>query len=34
VVALGAFKLRNGAPVIVNNEIKLAPSQTPNPQNR
>jgi membrane fusion protein (multidrug efflux system) len=34
VVALGAFKLRNGAPVFVNNEIQLSPSQTPNPQNR
>jgi membrane fusion protein (multidrug efflux system) len=34
VVTLGAFKLRNGAPVFVNNEIQLKPSQTPNPQNR
>jgi membrane fusion protein (multidrug efflux system) len=34
VVVLGAFKLRNGAPVVVNNEIQLQPSQTPNPQNR
>lgn len=34
VVSLGAFKLRNGAPVFVNNEIQLSPSQTPNPQNR
>ena len=34
VVALGAFKLRNGAPVVVNNEIQLSPSQTPTPQNR
>jgi membrane fusion protein (multidrug efflux system) len=34
VVMLGAFKLRNGAPVVVNNEIQLAPSLTPNPQNR
>ena len=34
VVILGAFKLRNGAPVMVNNDIKLNPSQTPNPQNR
>jgi membrane fusion protein (multidrug efflux system) len=34
VVTLGAFKLRNGAPVFVNNEIKLDPSQNPNPQNR
>ncbi|HVY37805.1 MAG TPA: efflux RND transporter periplasmic adaptor subunit [Polyangia bacterium] len=34
VVTLGAFKLRNGAPVIVNNEIKLSPSQTPVPENR
>jgi membrane fusion protein (multidrug efflux system) len=34
VVTLGAFKLRNGAPVVVNNEIQLSPSQTPTPQNR
>jgi membrane fusion protein (multidrug efflux system) len=34
VVTLGAFKLRNGAPVFVNNEIQLQPSQTPSPQNR
>jgi membrane fusion protein (multidrug efflux system) len=34
VVVLGAFKLRNGASVFVNNEIQLSPSQTPNPQNR
>ncbi len=34
VVALGAFKLRNGVPVVVNNEIQLSPSQTPHPQNR
>jgi membrane fusion protein, multidrug efflux system len=34
VVVLGAFKLRNGAPLIVNNEIQLPASQTPNPQNR
>ena len=34
VVVLGAFKLRNGAPVLVNNEIQLPSSQTPNPQNR
>jgi len=34
VVVLGAFKLRNGAPLIVNNEIQLPSSQTPNPENR
>lgn len=34
VVVLGAFKLRNGAPIFVNNEIQLAPSQTPTPPNR
>jgi membrane fusion protein (multidrug efflux system) len=34
VVTLGAFKLRNGAGVVVNNEIQLSASQTPNPQNR
>ena len=34
VVMLGAFKLRNGAPVMVNNQNQLSPSQTPTPQNR
>jgi membrane fusion protein (multidrug efflux system) len=34
VVMLGAFKLRNGAPIFVNNEIQLAPSQKPTPPNR
>jgi membrane fusion protein (multidrug efflux system) len=34
VVVLGAFKLRNGAPVMVNNETKLSPSQHPTPPNR
>jgi hypothetical protein len=33
VVTQGAFKLRNGAPVIVNNQVKLSPSQTPQPEN-
>jgi membrane fusion protein, multidrug efflux system len=34
VVTQGAFKLRNGAPIMVNNQIKLKPSLTPNPENR
>jgi membrane fusion protein (multidrug efflux system) len=34
IVMLGAFKLRNGAPVMVNNQTTLSPSQTPTPQNR
>ena len=34
VVMLGAFKLRNGAPVMVNNQTTLSPSLTPTPQNR
>jgi membrane fusion protein (multidrug efflux system) len=34
VVSQGAFKLRNGAPVVVNNQVKLSPSQTPRPENR
>lgn len=34
VVVLGAFKLRNGAPIMVNNQLKLPASQTPHPQNR
>ncbi|HEX9297256.1 MAG TPA: efflux RND transporter periplasmic adaptor subunit [Polyangiaceae bacterium] len=34
VVTAGAFKLRNGAGVIVNNEIKLDPQLAPRPENR
>ena len=34
VVTQGAFKLRNGAPVMVNNQLKLAPSLAPKPENR
>jgi membrane fusion protein (multidrug efflux system) len=34
VVMLGAFKLRNGAPVMVNNQVTLLPSQAPTPPNR
>lgn len=34
VVMLGAFKLRNGAPVMVNNQTTISPSQNPTPQNR
>ena len=33
VVTLGGFKLRNGAPIMVNNQVKLSPSQTPKPEN-
>ncbi|MDX2022840.1 MAG: efflux RND transporter periplasmic adaptor subunit [Deltaproteobacteria bacterium] len=34
VVTQGAFKLRNGAPVAVNNSVKLTPSLDPHPINR
>jgi membrane fusion protein (multidrug efflux system) len=34
VVTQGAFKLRNGAPVMVNNQVQLTPSLTPRPENR
>jgi membrane fusion protein, multidrug efflux system len=34
VVTQGTFKLRNGAPVMVNNQVKLTPSLTPRPENR
>jgi membrane fusion protein, multidrug efflux system len=34
VVTQGAFKLRNGVPVMVNNQLKLKPSLTPRPENR
>ncbi|HEY8079394.1 MAG TPA: efflux RND transporter periplasmic adaptor subunit, partial [Labilithrix sp.] len=33
-VATGAFKLRNGSPVVVDNTKTLAPSTTPRPENR
>jgi membrane fusion protein (multidrug efflux system) len=33
VVTQGAFKLRNGAPIMINNQVKLSPSQTPRPEN-
>lgn len=34
VVTAGAFKLRNGAPVMVNDSVKLNPSTNPNVENR
>jgi membrane fusion protein (multidrug efflux system) len=34
VVSGGAFKLRNGMPVVVNNEVQPRPELTPNPPNR
>jgi membrane fusion protein (multidrug efflux system) len=34
VVTAGAFKLRNGAPVIVDNRVKTEPSLHPQPENR
>jgi membrane fusion protein (multidrug efflux system) len=34
VVTQGAFKLRNGAPVVVNNQLKLKPELVPRPENR
>jgi membrane fusion protein (multidrug efflux system) len=34
VVAQGAFKLRNGAPVMVNNSVKVEPQLAPRPENR
>lgn len=34
VVTQGGFKLRNGAPIMVNNKVELPPSQTPRPENR
>jgi membrane fusion protein (multidrug efflux system) len=33
VVSLGGFKLRNGAPIMVNNQVKLSPSEAPKPEN-
>jgi membrane fusion protein (multidrug efflux system) len=34
VVAAGAFKLRNGVPIAVNNQVKLDPKLAPHPENR
>lgn len=34
IVSAGAFKLRNGAPVIVDNSVKLKPELAPTPENR
>jgi membrane fusion protein, multidrug efflux system len=34
VVSVGAFKLRNGLPVVINNDVKLDPSLAPRLENR
>jgi membrane fusion protein, multidrug efflux system len=34
VVTAGAFKLRNGMPVVVKNEVKVEPQLDPHPENR
>jgi len=34
IVAQGAFKLRNSAPVRVNNSVKVEPQLAPRPENR
>jgi len=34
VVATGAFKLRNGSPIAINNEVAINPQLAPRPQNR
>jgi len=34
IVAQGAFKLRNGAPVTINNSVRLEPGLAPHPENR
>jgi hypothetical protein len=34
VVAAGAFKLKNGAPVVVHNEVRPQPQLDPRPENR
>jgi membrane fusion protein (multidrug efflux system) len=33
IVTAGAFKLRNGAPIVVKNEVKVEPSLRPHPEN-
>jgi hypothetical protein len=34
VVTAGAFKLRNNAGIVVNNDIKVEPQLAPKPENR
>jgi len=34
IVAQGAFKLRNGAPVVINNSVRVEPGLAPRPENR
>jgi hypothetical protein len=34
VVSAGAFKLRNGAPIRVDDTVKLSPELAPRPENR
>ena len=34
VVTSGAFKLKNGSPIVVKNEVRLEPELTPHPENR
>jgi membrane fusion protein (multidrug efflux system) len=34
VVSEGAFKLRNGAPIVVDNSVKPTPQLDPHPPNR
>jgi membrane fusion protein, multidrug efflux system len=34
IVSAGAFKLRNGSSVVVNNEVKIDPQLSPHPENR
>jgi membrane fusion protein (multidrug efflux system) len=34
VVTAGAFKLRNGASIVVSNDVKPTPSMDPHPENR
>jgi membrane fusion protein (multidrug efflux system) len=34
IVSAGAFKLRNGSSIVVNNEVKVDPQLSPHPENR
>jgi membrane fusion protein (multidrug efflux system) len=34
VVSAGAFKLRNGAPIVVDNSVQAQPQLEPHPENR
>jgi membrane fusion protein (multidrug efflux system) len=34
IVSAGAFKLRNGSPIVVHNDVNVSPQLDPHPENR